>query len=142
MKDINYRFVDEKLIKEFSKNEWTEFTKENGYIWDEKVYYLAAFSGKEVMGYAKFLMNGGVGELTELIVKKDMRGKKIGSELIDMYEQYCCEKGCHMLSLKTVPKVMDKGFQLYKKKGFEIEAELKNEKFNFDWVVMVKRLKQ
>ena len=142
MENIKYRFVEKEQVKDFSIKEWTKFTKERDYKWDEKIHYLAAFSGKDILGYAKFIINGGMGELKEIIVRKDLRGERIGSKLMDMYEEFCSEKGCHLLVIRTAPKIMGEGFDLYKKRGYKIEAELKNEKFNFDWVVMFKRLKQ
>lgn len=137
---MEFKFIEKEDIEEFRKSEWDKFNQEKGYVWDETELWLAAFSGKEILGYAYFSIAGGVGKLIGLIVKKEARGTGVGSKLMDMYEEYCVEKGCHKLTLRTTPEVMESAFLLYKKKGFEIEAELKNDRFNFDDVIMSKRI--
>lgn len=137
---MEFKFVEADSIKQFSDKEWHAFHKEQGYQYDRKKYCLAAFVDEELAGYARFNITGGVGYLKDLLVSKIHRGKKIGSKLMNMYIQHCKEKGCHKLALRTSPKVMKDAYLLYQKKGFVVEAELKNDEFHFDDVMMSKKI--
>lgn len=138
--EIEYKFVKEEEIKEFKEKEWKIFNKENNYEYNEKMQSIAAYHNGKHIGFALFRVVGGAGYLKELIVRKDMRKNKIGSKLMDLYEDFCIEKGCHMLHLKTTPSIMNPAFELYKRKGFEVKGEIKDAEFHFDHVFMTKKL--
>ena len=137
---IEYKFVKEEDIKEFKDKEWERFNKENNYEYKPKVFSLAAYLDDEIAGVAYFDIVGGVGHLKELIVKKEARGKKIGLELMKLYEEKCISEGCHKLLLQTTPLIMEEAVSLYKKNGFEVVSELKDHEFHFDNVLMVKEV--
>lgn len=134
---MEFKFVEKVAIKDFSDKEWVAFNQEQGYKYDKKKYWLAAYVDKSIVGYAAFRIVGGVGYLREILVSKSQRGKRVGSKLMDMYMEYCEEKECHKLALRTSPKVMKDAYLLYQKKGFVVEAKLKDDRFHFDDVIYV-----
>jgi len=144
---MEIRKVDEKIVKNFAKKEWLKFDidiygKRRGKKFAEEFYHrnytVAAFDDKKrVLGYAKFKIDGGVGNLDELLVRKGMRGRGVGDALIKIFEKECKKKGCHKLALKS--RMKQESFRFYRNRGYEVEAKLSDDKMHEDWAWMFKR---
>jgi GNAT superfamily N-acetyltransferase len=135
---ISVKRIKKKMLKEFEK-EWKIFDEEIGIEWKEKDYCLGAFNKKQLVGYVKFNICGGVGYLHKLIVKKQERRKGIGKTLIEAFEEFCKDK-CHKLTLKTSEKHKT-AIKFYKKMGYKKETTLRNDKFGLKWFLMYKSVK-
>lgn len=91
---------------------------------DNEVYCLiVAVKGEAVVGYASgyfhhaIYAGGLVAYVDEIVVDKSCRSMKIGSMLMDRFEQVSQEKNCRIVSLATFGA---KGF--YEKLGYETNA--------------------
>lgn len=121
--------IEESRLDEF-KQEWSAVTDK--IRWGPKTYVFGAFVKEELIGYIKFTINGGVGHLTDLIVKKKVRGKKYGYELLKYFIDFCTKNKCHKLTIKTSEE-HKKAIKLYESLGFAREAEYKDDKFHVTW---------
>jgi len=72
-----------------------------------------------------------LGEIHELVVMNEYKGKGIGSFLLKRGEEYLKAKGCSVIELWVGKKNPARKF--YEKFGYEEEGE------NEDWIRMVKR---
>ena len=126
-------------IKEF-KDEWKQSNREIGFDWKKKEYFFGVFDGDDIAGYVYITINGGVGYLKDIIVKKVFRRKGLGKTLLDFFEEFCKNKGCHKLTIKTSEK-HGPALKLYEKAGYKIEGEMKNDRFNVTWFNMYKFVK-
>ncbi|MFQ6089727.1 MAG: GNAT family N-acetyltransferase [Candidatus Methanofastidiosia archaeon] len=63
----------------------------------------------------------------------------IGSSLLDTVVRYCRKKGCHKISLNTLP-VLRPALNFYLKKGFVPEAFLRKQWWKVDFIFMSKWL--
>jgi GNAT superfamily N-acetyltransferase len=124
-------------VKGFQRREWKKFDRELGFEWKDEEVVLAAFQGSEVIGTANIKFLGNVAYLERLMVAKTQRGKGIGSALMEKYEKLACKKGCHKLRVKTA-EWMGQNVSFYKKHGFKVEAKLKKDYHNKDWVILSK----
>jgi len=124
----------------FVKREWKRFDEERGYRWgEEKKYKFVMLENKTPIGFMSFKIRGGAAFLSELIVAKAFRNKGIGSLLIRKFEELAKKKRCHVAYLETSEKHKE-AIKFYKKHGYRIIAELKNNKFHLNWYYMSKEL--
>ena len=130
--------VDQREIKDFIKEIWSEYNKERGYVIDEKKFYYVVTKNNENIGYLHIKITSTVAYLSEIILKSEYRGQKIGYKLMELFEKIAKENKCHKMRIKTCPEVMDSAYYLYKKFGFNEEAILKNDYWNKDWVILSK----
>jgi len=130
--------VDPREHEEFIKKLWFEYNSETGYhLNEDKKYYIILYNGKKA-GYLHIKIVSTVAYLSEIILKSEYRGKKIGHELMEFFEIIAKEHKCHKMRIKTCPEIMETAHYLYKKFGFKEEATLKNDYFNKDWVILSK----
>lgn len=118
---------------------WPEVNQEV-FGWEEqerwsKVYttLLAEVNG-QILGAAIFWQMGGVGYLSQLLVKPDSRGQGIGRKLVNSFEGECAL--CHKLALKTYKNSSSQRF--YEYLGYAIEAVVTEDIHGIDWVYMRK----
>lgn len=125
------RPITEEDIKQFEQ-EWEESDIEKGISPHTQHLKYGAFINEELVGYTKIKIRGGVGNLSALIIKKDMRKKGIGKTLLKHFEDVSKEYNCHKLTLKTSEKHRI-ALTLYKNNGYATEATMKNDKNHITW---------
>ena len=129
--------IEESLIGEF-KNEWLE-TSDSAVRWNPKIYFFGLFEGHELLGYIKFTINGGVGHLHDIIVKKEFRGRKNGRVLMEFFIRFCRENGCHKATL-TTSEAHKGAIKFHEHMGFKKESEMKDDKFHHNWCTYYMKL--
>ncbi|MGQ9478310.1 MAG: GNAT family N-acetyltransferase [Candidatus Bipolaricaulia bacterium] len=129
--------VEKGEIEEFAAREWAQYNAEVGVNWDSRRYYLAAELGGRAVGLAVFHIVGGVGHLDQLLVAKAHRRQGIGSKLLEEFERFSREEGCHKLTVETA-EYQARGF--YEGQGFKVACTLRDNKFHRDWHLMEKAL--
>ncbi|MFC2143015.1 GNAT family N-acetyltransferase [Candidatus Aenigmatarchaeota archaeon] len=131
--------VEFKNVK-FFEQDWKHADSEHDLPWEneeKEVYFL--YDNENPVAYMILKFQGGVCDLNEFLVKKEHRKKGIGKILIKESEKLAVNRGCHKLRIKTSEKHII-ALEFYKKLGYEIEAELKNDKFKINWYILSKRL--
>lgn len=107
-----------------------------------------AYDGNYPVGYVslvfpKFVKLRGNAYLT-IAIRKEYRGKGIGSALMEKAEEYARERGCRRMELEVFGK-NENAIALYKKRGYETEG-IKKEAVESpegydDIIIMAKKLK-
>ncbi|MBN1503358.1 GNAT family N-acetyltransferase [Candidatus Woesearchaeota archaeon] len=138
---IRIKEVEKSLIEEFSKGLWREFADESGMLLDEESFCFVVHNKDEEIGYLHIKVTLGVAYLEDMILKSEFRNKKIGHQMMEFFENFAENKGCHKMRIKTCPETNQAAYHLYKKFGFKQEAILKNDYFNKDWVILSKYTK-
>lgn len=125
----------------FAKKEWNIFDRERDYRWEkERKYSFVVYDGDKIIGFSSFKIKGGAAYLSQLLVSKNNRKKGIGELLIKNFENFSKRKKCHIAYLDTSKKHKE-AIRFYKKMGYKIVAQLKNNKFHLMWYTLEKKLK-
>jgi GNAT superfamily N-acetyltransferase len=122
---------------EFMAREWPRHDVEVGIRWSSLDLVLGGKLAEETVGVAQGVVIGGVGELKQILVKKDLGRRGLGSRLLAEFEARCRSLHCHKLRLETADY---QARPFYERHGFEVVVTLTNDRFNRDWFVMEKRL--
>ena len=138
MGEITIRKASKEGARAFADPEWKKFNEASGYSFNKKRRYILAEDDGVIVGFVSFYTIGGVGHLSEVLVKEEYRGTGVGRKLIEAYEKTCRDAGCHKLSLRTCPEIHATAFEAYKKMGYRTEAVLKNDYMGKDWHLMSK----
>ena len=101
-----------------------------------RVIYLGRIDGKIVGFIVGNRLFGGVGFISWLGVLEQYRGRRIGTVLLDEYEQYVVKYNGHMLTLNTFTERA----HFYKHLGFEEIGLRRQGYFGLDAILMDKRL--
>jgi len=111
------------------------------YLKVETNFAYVAEEGKAILGTTKGRIFGksGLARLGWIGVHPDYQRKGIGKALLKRVIKYCRDKGCHKLTLYTLP-VLIPAVNLYLKLGFVPEAYLHKEWWNVDFIKMSKWL--
>ena len=110
-----YSGYSEEIKKRFLEK---DYSITNFQVWLDRFfrYILLAYHEEQLVG---FLVGdytyGGVGFISWLGVRKDMRGSRVGKTLYLEYERFAKNKNAHLLQLYTYPKVEE----FYIKLGFK-----------------------
>ncbi|MDE1869242.1 MAG: GNAT family N-acetyltransferase [Candidatus Micrarchaeota archaeon] len=134
---IRIKRIDD-FPKEF-KAEWKASNKRMGFGHYSKNFYFGAFEGKRLVGYTHIKVNGGVGELKELIIKRGSLGNGYGKMMLNHFVKFCKAKKCHKLTLETSERHKE-ARKLYEKHGFRIESRKPDDKYHLTWYWYSKRL--
>jgi len=130
------KFVDDEiknsLIDDFGKKHGMDHYKT--YTFKEKKVLLGAKQNGKVVGALSLTINRGSARIGSFAVSKKMRGKGIGSALLDECKKAARENGCEKLWLWTLPNMP--AYKFYKKQGFIEEARLKRQWGGKDLCVM------
>lgn len=116
---------------EFSRD-WEEADGEHGFVWDKETHYFELMEGGDLAGYFFVVINGGVGELKDLIVKKNFRSRGFGKAAVDYFMEFCRGRKCHKLIILTSERHIE-GRALYEKCGFAVENTMKNDRYHATW---------
>ena len=84
--------------------------------------------------------NSGFGMIRSIAVHPDFHRKGVGRKLMDHALKHFVERGCHKVSLNTLP-VLIPAINLYLKTGFVPEAYLAKQWWGVDFILMCKWLK-
>lgn len=131
---------DKKNIKKFRDIEWNKSNNERSQSFKGKEVLLIALEGKKIVGFLRVKIMGGVCDIRELLVSKDLRRKNIGKGLVKKLELISKKEKCHAITLETSEKHKE-ALKFYKKLKFKKIATLKNNKFKCKWYIFEKRLK-
>lgn len=121
----------------FMATEWPPHDEPRGLRWTSSDVVLKCQLDDRVVGAARGVAAGGVGELKQLLVTKDQIHAGIGSKLLAEFEARCRALGCHKLRLETADY---QARPFYERHGFVVGATLTDDRFHRSWFVMEKRL--
>lgn len=121
----------------FIATEWPPHDAALGIRWTSNDVVLKCQIDERVVGAARGVVAGGVGELKQLLVTKDRVHAGIGSKLLAEFEARCRSLGCHKVRLETADY---QARPFYERHGFVVAATLTNDRFGRTWFVMEKRL--
>jgi GNAT superfamily N-acetyltransferase len=121
----------------FMDLEWPRHDADLGFRWDPRDVVLVAREGEQPIGVARGVVIGGLGELKQLLVRKERAHGGVGSRLLQEFEERCRALQCHKLRLETGDY---QARPFYEKHGFTVAATLAADRFGRDWYVMEKRL--
>lgn len=103
---------------------------------DENAYYLVGLSGGEVIAYGGFHKVLDEGQIANIAVRSDMRGKGVGRQLMQELLKLAKDNGVKRITLE-VKDVNVRAINLYKSLGFTVEGIRKRYYANrYDALVM------
>ncbi len=97
-------------------------------------------NGEELIGSAGIEITGGIFRISSFMIKKEYRGRGIGTDALLKMEETARKIGCHKMWLITNPQL--RVVNLYKRMGWGIETELKNNVAHQDELLMRKFLNE
>lgn len=115
-------------IEAFREAEWPRADAENfgpaaaGLSWEGRLQAFLARDETGLVGCAVAKLRGGVGHLSELLVASDARGRGVGGALLQAFEAYCWEAGCHKLTLRVPLGAATDPLGFYLRRGWRVEA--------------------
>jgi ribosomal protein S18 acetylase RimI-like enzyme len=104
----------------------------------KKVITYIAQENHEIIGYVSLMIDTGVAQIEPLMVKKELRGRGIGTKLLGRVEEEARNCGVHKLWLETGNHWQAKSF--YEKHGYYTRALLPNHIHGQEFVLMDKML--
>lgn len=119
------------------KAEWDKALP--GIRWTPKSFCFGVYENGSLVGYTLFRINGGVGHLKEIIVRRKLRKKGVGRLLASHFIGFCRKKGCHKLTLRT-SEAHKEALPFYRKLGFRREAVHKRDVCGLEWYTYSKFL--
>lgn len=128
---IKYRLMEKKDIDAvFAINEasfsmpWTR-TQIEQILSDEKMLYVVADLDDVVLGYCGMYRVLDEGNITQVAVSSDMRGRRIATAMMKTLISLAKDEGIHFFTLE-VRLSNEPAISLYKKSGFVIMGRRKN----------------
>lgn len=99
--------------------------------WGEAKEIFVALKDKEIVGFLIGVdAGGGVSFCNWVGVKKEFRGRGIGKLLVQAWEVWAKERGCHKLRAQS-SNARNQGF--YEKLGFKFEGKRENDRYHLDY---------
>ncbi len=106
--------------------------------WSAESLDLVARSGRHVVGVLRGQFLGGVATVSELLVKKEERGRGVGGRLMGLFEAEAVRRGCHKVTLRTPTGARAEAF--YRGLGYARECNLLRHHHGHDFVGLWKPL--
>ncbi len=131
----------DRAVVRFLREEWPLADREilgRTYDWRAETVDLVAREGRQVVGILRGHFTGGVATINELLVRKDRRGRGIGTVLVRMLEGDAAFRRCHKVALRTPAGSNAEGF--YRGLGYSREYSLPGHHFGHTYVGMWKRM--
>ena len=128
-------------MRAFDKKEWKNYDHDHfvkDIVWDTKASFLKIEEKGVVLGTMELKVEGGVGTIKTIIVKKGLQGKGIGKILIKKAEELTWQQNGHKLFLTTGKNWQ--AVRFYESMGFAKSADLPNHYFGVDFIEMTKFL--
>ncbi|MCW4046993.1 MAG: GNAT family N-acetyltransferase [Candidatus Bathyarchaeota archaeon] len=135
-------FFTQSSIREFREIfpvEMADFAAEH---FDKREFFYAARNNGELVGAMHFSIQGGVGHLAAIQVKKDLPlnlRERIRHKLFQKFIKTCNEKECH-LALVWIPYQYRDAIAYYIKQGFKKEFTARNFWYKNDFILLTKEL--
>ena len=99
-------------------------------------FTLIAKDNDQIIGYISVIVDTGVAQIEPLMIKADLKGKGIGTRLLQEAEEKAKSLGAHKMWLETGSDWQAKGF--YEKHGYQTRAILPNHTGGREFVLMDK----
>jgi GNAT superfamily N-acetyltransferase len=125
------------LVSEWHKVDVPHYGR--GVEWQEKEFRFKAIEGGKLVGIVEGKHESGVVYITALITVERMRGRGIGTKLIEKAEQFGKRLGAHRSWLITGKGWAENSF--YQKLGFKLIGNLPDFYFHKDFVVYTRLIK-
>ncbi len=140
-------------ITEINQEQESELKAFKGFVWPaaDKEHYgdnqpnfyreeftLIAKDGDQIVGYISVIVDTGVAQVEPLMVKTDLKGKGIGTKLLQSAEKKAKDLGVHKIWLETGSDWQAKGF--YEKHGYQVRTILPNHTGGREFVLMDKMI--
>jgi len=135
---IEIKEVEKDDMFEIKQRWWKKFNDMTGYHISKSSHFFKISTGDEKIGYIEIDVVRTVANISELIIYEKYRGKGYGHRAMEFAEKFAKNKKCHKIRIKTCKEIMPIAYNLYLKHGFQVEAKLKNDYFNKDWVILSK----
>jgi len=131
-------YIDNFLAQEWHKEDERIFGRRLGNDeWKIPVYIIAYHSfPDDIVGVVKGHFSGGNMYIAHILVKREFRGKNIGSRLMEKAIQVAKNEKCHIMTLKTT--VRHQVITFYHKFGFKEVGRIKDGAFHLEWVYLAK----
>jgi ribosomal protein S18 acetylase RimI-like enzyme len=130
----SFNHIPLKSRKKLLKHSWSNKNFKKRYK-NKKILILHTIIRKKTIAYlVSSLENGGLSLMRWIWVKPEHRKKGIAGNLINNWQKWAKEKGCHKLRLISVEK--NKIF--YQKLGFKKEGKLKKDRYKNDYYILGK----
>lgn len=133
----NIAAIDIELARRFTTQHWPPHNEEQGMLWQQADYALAAHGDGEVVGVAMYSTVGGLATLDQLVVAYGKVRGGIGSRLLHAFEQHVRSLGCHLIRLETAETQAPK---FYERHGYERAFTCPDGRFHLAWHMYLKRL--
>jgi predicted GNAT family N-acyltransferase len=98
---------------------------------------LAAVTGEKVIGFGRLSINGSTARISQMAVHRNLRGRGIGSSIMNILIERSKEEGCRLICLNSRLEVVS----FYRKFGFgKVGDEFPSEKTGLTHIRMEKKL--
>ncbi|MDD2646985.1 MAG: GNAT family N-acetyltransferase [Patescibacteria group bacterium] len=135
--DIRIQQINATEIKEFFDKEWEVINKKYNLLPPKETFFFGVYVDKNLSAYAKVELRGGVVEIRDILVKNELTGKGIGTNLLKYIEKWANDNNCKKSVIK-VPSVFVDTIRFYEKSGYKKDAVLLDYYYNHDWYYMSK----
>lgn len=137
--DLKIKQVKKVDVDNFAEKEWSIINEKYGLLPSKETFFFGAYSNNKLAGYARVELRGGVTEIRDILVKDELTGDGIGSELVNYIEKWAVKNKCKKVVLKA-PSVFGKTIKFYKNKGYKKDATLPKYYYGHNWYYMSKKL--
>jgi ribosomal protein S18 acetylase RimI-like enzyme len=142
MKITEYIQENESQLETLKSNVWPSADKEhygeNQPHFSNDTFTLVAQDNDELVGYVTVIVDSGVAQIEPLMVKVELKGKGIGTELLRTAEEKAKSLGTHKVWLETGSDWKSKAF--YEKHGYIVRTTLPNHTGGREFVLMDKMI--
>ena len=129
-------------LESFKSHVWPladqEHYGENQPKFFKEEFTLIATENSDIVGYVSISIDTGVAQLEPLMVKPDLKGNSIGTNLLKAAEEKAKTLGAHKILLETGSDWLAKKF--YEKHGYQVRSILPNHTGRREFVLMDKML--
>jgi len=137
MVEISKALEKDNLDEEWNRLNIPHYGKE--IVWTDKKFRYKAVEDGELVGTVSGKFESGVVYIAALITKEGVRGKGVGTMLIQKAEEFGKKLGAHKTWLVTGKNWPANAF--YRKLGFELIGSLPDFYFHTDFVIYARSIK-
>lgn len=123
-------------IPDFTRHKFTLVAREHASAFKNTTSEIS--SSEDILGYIMVTIDTGVALVQPLMVKTELKGRGIGTQLMQAAEKKAKDLGAHKMCLETGVDWKAKDF--YLKNGYAVRAVLPNHYGHYDSVLMDKML--
>lgn len=142
MEIIEINSLNTSELESFKSQVWPLADKEH-YGENQPKFFRSSFTliakeNNEIVGYISVIIDTGVAQIEPLMVKAELKGKGIGTKLLQAAEKKAKEIGVHKIWLETGSDWLAKGF--YEKHGYIVRTTLPSHTGGREFVLMDKMI--